>query len=52
MLENLEKAILEIKEAFPGMTIRENEDMSQHSSMKVGGPVRALASPSDVMSLS
>ena len=52
MLENLEKAILEIKEAFPGMKLLENEDMSRHASMKVGGPVRALASPSDVMSLS
>lgn len=52
MLENLEKAILEIKEAFPGMQILENEDMSTHCSMKAGGTVRALASPSDMMALS
>ena len=52
MLENLEKAILEIKEAFPGMKILENEDMSAHCSMKAGGSVRALASPSDMMALS
>jgi len=51
MLENLEKAILEIKKAFPGMKILENENMSEHCSMKVGGPVRALAYPSDATEL-
>jgi len=52
MLENLEKAILEIKEAFPCMKMLERENMSAHSSMKVGGPVRALAYPADVIGLS
>lgn len=52
MLENLEKAILEIKEAFPGMKMLENENMSEHCSMKVGGPVRVLAYPSDAKELS
>ena len=52
MLENLEKAILEIKEAFPGMQLSENADMSARCSMKVGGTVRALAAPADMMALS
>lgn len=52
MMENLEKAILEIKEAFPGMSLLENEDMSLRCSFKAGGSVRALAIPSDVMVLS
>ena len=51
-MENLEKAIAQIKEAMPGLTLLENENMSAHSSFKIGGPVRALAVPSDVSSLS
>ena len=49
--ENLEKAIAAVKEALPGMTLLENEPMSAHCSFKIGGPVRALAVPQDVMSL-
>lgn len=52
MTEKLEKAILEIKNAFPGMTLYENEDMSGRCSFRAGGTVRALAIPSDVMALS
>ncbi len=51
-MENLEKAISELKEKMPGLLIMENEPMSAHCSFKIGGPVRALAVPSDVMSLS
>lgn len=51
-MENLEKAILEIKGAMPGLRLLENEPMAEHCSFKIGGPVRALAAPSDVSSLS
>ena len=47
-MENLELAIREIKEKLPGMTLLENEPMSAHSSIHIGGPARALAVPSDV----
>lgn len=50
-MENLEKAIAQIKEAMPGLTLLENENMSGHCSFKIGGPVRAYAAPSDVSSL-
>jgi len=50
--ENLEKAIAAVREALPGMTLLENEPMSAHSSFRIGGPVRALAVPEDVTSLS
>ena len=51
-MENLEKAIAQIKEALPGLRLLENEPMSEHSSFKIGGPVRALAVPAELMSLS
>ena len=51
-MEQLEQAILEIKQALPGMTLLENEPMSAHSSFRIGGPVRALALPGDVTSVS
>ena len=51
-MENLEKAIQEIKEALPGMTLLENEPLSAHCSFRIGGPARALAVPSDVTSIS
>lgn len=51
-MENLERAIARIKEAMPGLLILENEAMAEHCSFKIGGPVRALALPSDVSSLS
>ena len=51
-MENLEKAIAELKEKMPGLKLLENEPMAEHCSFKIGGKVRALASPSDVMSLS
>lgn len=50
-MEKLENAISEIKKTFPGMKLLENEPMSAHSSMRVGGAIRALASPGDVSSL-
>ncbi len=51
-MENLENAIAQIKEKMPGLKLLENEPMSEHSSFKIGGPVRAFAAPSDVSSLS
>lgn len=51
-MENLEAAIIEIKKELSGMTLLENEPMSAHTSMKVGGNVRAYAVPQDVGSLS
>lgn len=51
-MENLEKAIAEIKAAMPGLKLLENEPMSEHSSFRIGGAARAVASPSDVSSLS
>ena len=50
-MENLEKAIAEIKEALPGMTLLENEPLSAHCSFRIGGPARALAVPSDMTSV-
>ncbi len=50
-MENLEKAIQEIKEKLPGMTLLENEPMSAHCSFHIGGPARALAVPSDLTGL-
>lgn len=49
--EDLEQAMTEIKEVLPGLKLLENEPMNAHCSMKVGGPVRALAVPSDVFGL-
>ena len=51
-MEQLEIAIAEIKEAMPGLELRENEPMSEHCSFRIGGPARVLAIPSDVSSLS
>ena len=51
-MENLELAIAEIKKALPAMPLMENEAMSEHTSMKVGGKVRAYALPGDVSALS
>ena len=48
---NIEQAIADIKKALPNLTLYENEPMSAHTSFKIGGPVRALAVPSDVSSL-
>ncbi len=44
-MENLEKAIGEIKSLFPETALREEEKLSGHSSFKIGGPVRAMAFP-------
>lgn len=51
-MENLEKAIEKIKEVMPGLKLLENEPMAEHCSFRIGGPVRAMAYPQDVMSLS
>ena len=50
-MENLEAAIAEIKTAMPGLSLLENESLAAHCSFKIGGPVRALAAPSDVSGL-
>ena len=50
-MENLEKAIAEIKQALPGMTLLEQEPMAAHCSFRIGGPARVLAVPQDVNSL-
>ena len=50
-MENLEKAIAQIKETLPGLTLLEQEPLSAHSSFRIGGPARALAVPQDVNSL-
>lgn len=50
-MENLERAIQEIRECMPGLELHENEPMADHCSFKIGGPVRALAVPGDVSSL-
>ena len=50
-MENLERAIEKIRQALPGMPLLENETLAEHCSFRIGGPVRALAIPSDVSSL-
>lgn len=52
MIMDLEKAIKEIKEAFPALELYENETMSKWCSFRTGGPARAVAVPGDVVSLS
>ncbi len=51
-MENLELAIAKIKEEMPGLTLLENEPLAAHCSFRIGGPVRALAIPSDLSALS
>ena len=50
-MEQLELAIQEIKQALPGLELHENEPMAAHCSFRIGGPVRALATPQDSSSL-
>ena len=50
-MENLEKAIAEIKRQMPGLKLLENEPMAGHSSFRIGGPARAVAVPSGIPSL-
>ena len=50
-MDNLEKAIEAVKNQLPGMKLLEREPMKMHSSFRIGGPVRALAVPSDVTGL-
>ena len=50
-MEQLERAIQEIKKEMPGLALLENEPMNTHCSFRIGGPVRALAAPQDVTSL-
>ena len=49
---SLDQAVAEIREALPGMPLMENEPMSEHSSFRIGGPVRAFALPADITSFS
>ena len=51
MMENLELAIQEIRRELPGLKLLENEPLAAHCSFRIGGPVRALAVPSNVTSL-
>ena len=51
-MENLEKAIAQVKAELPGLTLLENEPLSAHCSFRIGGPARAIAVPQDVSSLS
>ncbi len=51
-MENLENAILAVRERLPGMKLMEQEPMSVHSSFRIGGPARVLAVPSNVTGLS
>lgn len=44
-MENLEKAVAEIKNLFPELKLLENENLSAHSSFKIGGPAGAMAFP-------
>ena len=46
----LDRAVEAVKEAFPGMKLREHEPMSAHSSFRIGGPARVIAFPQDVTS--
>lgn len=50
-MEQLERAIQEIKKEMPGLALYENEPMSAHCSFRIGGPVRALAAPQDMTGL-
>ena len=50
-MENMEKAVAAIREALPGMTLLENEPLAGHCSFRIGGPVRALAVPTDMTSV-
>lgn len=49
--ERLGIALANIKEALPGLELYENYPMKERSSFKTGGPVRALALPSETSSL-
>ena len=49
---NVELAIQAVKETFPGMKLKEQEPLSAHSSFRIGGPARVIASPQDVTSFS
>lgn len=51
-MEDLEKAIVEIKEKMPKLDCRENEPMNIHCSFKVGGKVRFFATPRDIFEFS
>ena len=47
-MENLEKALLNIKENVEELDLREHESMKMHCSFKVGGEVRAFIVPKDI----
>ena len=46
-MEQLENAIAEIKEAMPGLELRENEPMSEHTTFEIGGPADFYVIPED-----
>ena len=47
-MESLEIAIEEIKEKMPKLRMAENEQMREHCSFRVGGPVRIFTEPKDI----
>ena len=47
-MENLEKALQNIKENVEELDLREHESMKQHCSFKVGGEVRVFIVPKDI----
>ena len=47
-MENLEKALQNIKENVEELDLREHESMREHCSFKVGGEVRAFIVPKDI----
>ncbi len=49
---NVELAVQAVKEALPGMKLKEQEPLSAHSSFRIGGPARIIAYPQDVSSFS
>lgn len=50
--ERIESALAAIRQQLPGLTVLENEPLSEHCSFKIGGPVRALLVPQDITSVS
>ena len=48
---SLDHLVSRIHAELPELLILENEPMSKHTSFRIGGPVRALATPSDVTGL-
>jgi len=50
-MEQLERAIAQIRQELPGLKLLEQEPLSAHCSFRIGGPARAIAVPQDVSGL-